>query len=194
MKIALINTKGGVGKTTAALLLAARMRLAGYHAVVDDRDPQSTATALAENLDVPISSVGELVFIDTAPRPDYRPTVAAAEEADVVVLVASPSPADVLTTMHSAAMLQRVRPHERVTCVLLNRVLAPTRLAREVDDLLGPRLPYRVLRSRLTRREAYQHALLHGLKSVGPALRAELSDIAFEILSLHAGIKADNVK
>ena len=47
MIISIVNTKGGVGKTTTSMMLARAAFKAGYSARVWDTDPQGSATVWA---------------------------------------------------------------------------------------------------------------------------------------------------
>ena len=47
MKIALANAKGGCGKTSSSMFLAAAAQRDGYSVEVWDTDPQATATSWA---------------------------------------------------------------------------------------------------------------------------------------------------
>lgn len=182
MKIAFVNGKGGVGKTTAAIMLAATLREAGHKVWIDDRDPQGSATLLAPNLGLPLEC-GEdatVMIIDTAPRLDHSPTLAAMEEADIVVLVCSPSPADLGTTVKTAAIVSQHR--KGPTVILLNSVVKNTRLARNVTDL---NLPFPTLANVITRRQVYQVATLQGWPALSGEAREELFKSALEIISVH---------
>lgn len=48
MRIAFAHTKGGVGKTTASIMLAAAVEKRGIPVVVYDADPQASASRWAE--------------------------------------------------------------------------------------------------------------------------------------------------
>ena len=48
MRIAFAHTKGGVGKTTASIMLAAAVEKRGVPVVVYDADPQASASRWAE--------------------------------------------------------------------------------------------------------------------------------------------------
>ena len=52
LTVALINGKGGVGKTTVSLLLA--LRQVGRDGVLLDRDSRKCATTFAENMGLPV--------------------------------------------------------------------------------------------------------------------------------------------
>src|SRR3954462_9197963 len=118
MQIAFVNGKGGVGKSTAALMVAATLRDAGHDACIDDRDPQQSAAILAPNLEIPLGLSAGIIIVDTAPRLDHEPTLNAMRDADIVVLVSSPSPADLSTTARTAAILQEIRPAGRPCRIL----------------------------------------------------------------------------
>ena len=46
-RIAFVNGKGGVGKTTCATLIAAALKDAGLAVSIEDRDPQGSASTAA---------------------------------------------------------------------------------------------------------------------------------------------------
>ncbi len=81
LTIALINGKGGVGKTTVSLLLALALRQVCRDVVLLDRDPQKSATTFAENMGLPVVDVppadGPLVIIDTPPNIHHPDTLSA---------------------------------------------------------------------------------------------------------------------
>ncbi len=75
-RIAIINQKGGVGKTTTAVNLAAALARAGQHVCVLDLDPQAHATTHLGAL--PDGSVPSMydVLIDSRPLAEVRRPVA----------------------------------------------------------------------------------------------------------------------
>ena len=182
MKVAFVNGKGGVGKTTAAIMIAATLREAGHKVWIDDRDPQGSATLLAPNLGLSLGRAEEstVMIIDTAPRLDHTPTIAAIQEADIVVLVCSPSPADLGTTVQTASIVSKYR--NGPTVILLNSVVKNTRLARNVTDL---NLPFPTLANVITRRQVYQIATLQGWVALTSEAREELFRAALEIVSAY---------
>lgn len=108
--ITIVNAKGGVGKTTTAIYLAAAAAADGHSVEVLDLDPQQSAMdwaagaeAAGEPLPFPVSAAEghelkhrksrvEYTIIDTPP---IIPSVidAAVDAADYVVLVTTPEPA-----------------------------------------------------------------------------------------------------
>lgn len=187
MQITIANGKGGAGKTTVSLLLAAALREAGHRVAVTDCDPQGTACILAPHLGLTVVRPGiqtdaAVLLVDTAPRLDHPPTLEAYAAADVVVLVTTPSPADLGATAATAAVLRQQRG-ERKTVVLLNSVVARTRLARTVADMHS-QLPFRTLTHTLARRQCYQLATVEGWGALNAEAREELFGVALEILGL----------
>ena len=110
--LALISQKGGSGKTTLALALAAAHELAGGQAAVIDLDPQGSATVwgrlregvppvviaahpprLARLVEAAADAGASLVVIDTAPR-EAGGAAEAARLADLVMIPCRPSTID----------------------------------------------------------------------------------------------------
>lgn len=122
LKIAVVNTKGGVGKTTTAIYLAAVASDRGLSVELLDADPQGSATSWAEiaaegESPLPFSvtpankitfsrpSVDDLTVIDTPPGAADI-IQAAIDAADVVVVPTAPSGLDlqrVWPTLEAAA-------------------------------------------------------------------------------------------
>src|SRR6187551_953378 len=109
MIITLCNQKGGAGKTTLTLLLAMALEDVGRRVAVIDRDPQATSGRAIANLNANGLSKIEVVnspqdhdvtFIDTAPRLDDS-LGRSISESSRVILVSSPSPADLWSTQES---------------------------------------------------------------------------------------------
>ena len=110
--LALISQKGGSGKTTLALALAAAHELAGGQAAVIDLDPQGSATVwgrlregvppvviaahpprLARVVEAAADAGASLAVIDTAPR-EAGGAAEAARLADLVMIPCRPSAID----------------------------------------------------------------------------------------------------
>lgn len=125
--IAIISQKGGAGKTTLALHLAAAAQATGRVALVVDTDPQATASQWAswrqdtppEVIDSPpprlaakvaaaLGQGADLVVIDTPPHADSAAR-AAAEVADLVLIPCRPSAFDLAAIQTSAKLVQLLR-------------------------------------------------------------------------------------
>ena len=122
MKIAVVNTKGGVGKTTTAVYLATVAASQGKSTELLDADPQGSATSWSDiaaeegvPLPFPVTPANkitlgrtgqrELTVIDTPPGA-ADVILAAIDAADVVVVPTAPSGLDlqrVWPTLEAAA-------------------------------------------------------------------------------------------
>ena len=125
--IAIISQKGGAGKTTLALHLAAAAHDAGRIALVIDTDPQATASQWAawrqdappEVIDSPPPRLAakieqargqgaDFVVIDTPPHADSAAR-AAVEVADLVLIPCRPSAFDLAAIQTTAKLVQLLR-------------------------------------------------------------------------------------
>lgn len=124
--VAVISQKGGAGKTTLALHLAAAAQAAGVVTLVLDADPQATASTwstwregrepevidcaspplLAKKLDQAAQLGAELAIIDTPPHADSM-SAAACRAADLILVPCRPRGFD-LAAVQATADLVRV--------------------------------------------------------------------------------------
>ena len=124
--------KGGVGKSTLTMNTAAVLTDRGYRVLVMDADPQQTASEWANSAPPgnPFPAVivrnareGRLgddlrafakdydfVLVDTAPREDNNPALAAAMAvADIVLVPLAPSPADIRPARRTAIAIKEAQ-------------------------------------------------------------------------------------
>lgn len=125
--VAIISQKGGAGKTTLALHLAAAAQDAGRVSLVIDTDPQATASQWAawrqdkppEVIDSPPPRLAakaqqardqgaEFIVIDTPPHADSAAR-AAVEAADLVLIPCRPSAFDLSAIQTTAKLVQLLR-------------------------------------------------------------------------------------
>jgi chromosome partitioning protein len=208
MIVALLNQKGGVGKTTLALHLAGAWAAGGQRAVVVDADPQGSALdwsqARAEasvprlfgvvglaretlHREVPeIARGADHVVIDGPPRVAALAR-SALLAADLVLIPVQPSVLDGWASAEMLRLLEEARifrPGLRARFVL-NRCAARTVIARETGEALARSEPS-VLASRIGQRVAYPEAAAQGrlafeLDPQGPAA-VEIAALAAEVL------------
>ena len=194
MLITLCNQKGGAGKTTLTLLLAMALEDSGRKVAIIDRDPQQTASRSINILrqsnytKIEIAQSGDgydATFIDTAPRLDD--TLAAAIKAsNRVVVVSSPSPADLWSTQQSRKFVEtHLKPGVK-TAVLFNSVVRSARISRDDSELenLSKQVGLNALKNSITRRQAYQYAILQGWGVLKPVEKFEIMHAALEISTM----------
>jgi chromosome partitioning protein len=186
MTIVFCNGKGGAGKTTLSILLGCALTDAGRKVGLIDRDPQRTATRWVRETKpaLAVAVPGEkydATIIDTPPRLDSTNLRQSLEEADRVILVSSPSPADLWTSQDTANLIKAHYRGEKAA-VLFNQVQKQTVLARELP-LVGERIGLPALSRSVGRRQAYQHAMLMGWSALDAGAREEILQVALEIIT-----------
>lgn len=180
-RIAFVNGKGGVGKTTCSMLFAAALQDANQSVSIDDRDPQQSATNAAGIFGIPVGQHGAIVIVDTAPAITHPATIEAIQTADVVVLVTTPSPLDLATTAATAKLIQTERT--RPTRLLFNLVQTNNRFFEGLTEI-AKEIPFPAFKHFLIRRTAYQTTQLYGWRALPPLHRAEVFKIATELANL----------
>jgi chromosome partitioning protein len=175
--IAIISQKGGAGKTTLALHLAAAAQDAGAVSLIIDTDPQATASQWAawrqdappEVIDSPPPRLAakieaakvqgaQVIIIDTPPHADSAAR-AAVEVADLVLIPCRPSAFDLSAIQTSAKLVQLLRKPAFVVFTA-GPPNAP-RIYHEAGELVTEfgTLPCPML---LPDRAAYRHASAEG--------------------------------
>ena len=171
--IAVLNQKGGAGKTTIATRLARALQLDGADVLLVDSDPQGSARDWAAvREDQPLTVVGidrptidrdlknvarkDFVVIDGAPQASDL-AVSAIKAADFILIPVQPSPYDIWAT---ADLVELVKQRIEVTdgrlqaAFVVSRAIKGTKIGAEVAEALaGYELP--VLESRITQRVSY---------------------------------------
>lgn len=203
--IAVLNQKGGAGKTTIATHLARALQIGGADVLLVDSDPQGSARDWAAvREDQPLTVVGidrptidrdvknvarkvDYVVIDGAPQAADL-AVSAIKAADFVLIPVQPSPYDIWATADLVELVQQrieVTDGRLQAAFVVSRAIKGTKMGAEVAEALaGYGLP--VLDSRITQRVSYPGTAATGTT----VLDAEPgSDAAAEVLALATELK-----
>jgi chromosome partitioning protein len=185
MNITLLAKKGGVGKSTLSLLLYEAFRQAGKSVSIHDWDAQGTSSKALELIlgpGVPASSSKtDIVIYDTPPSLEHNATATAVRAADIVLVVTSPSPADIWEADDAVRFVKAKNSSAKIR-VIFNKVRKATVLGRLVDES-AKQLSVPVLSVTLSARECYQHAVAQGWKALDGAARQEVLQLIVALLS-----------
>ena len=202
--IAVLNQKGGSGKTTIATHLARALQLDGADVLLVDSDPQGSARDWAAvREDQPLTVVGidrptierdlknvarkDFVVIDGAPQAADL-AVSAIKAAHFVLIPVQPSPYDIWAT---ADLVELVKQRIEITdgklqaAFVVSRAIKGTRIGAEINEALNG-YGLSVLESRITQRVSYPGTAAAGTTVLDsdPA-----GDAAAEVRALTAEIK-----
>ena len=186
MNITFLAKKGGVGKTTVSLLFYEALRQAGKSVSLHDWDAQGTlskALAFIGGQKPDVTRKADFVIYDTPPSLEHTATATAVRNADLAIVVTSPSPADIWEA-EEAVKFVKARNSKATVRIVFNKFRSGTVLGRLVEDsakeVSAPALPVR-----LTLRECYVHALAQGWKALDPAAREEVLQFTVALLSVN---------
>lgn len=203
--IAVLNQKGGSGKTTIATHLARALQLDGADVLLVDSDPQgSTRDWAAMREDQSLAVVGidrptierdikhiakkDFVVIDGAPQAADL-AVSAIKAADFILIPVQPSPYDIWATADLVDLVQQrieLTDGKLKAAFVVSRAIAGTKIGADVAEALsGYELP--VLDSRIMQRVIYPTTAASGTTVMDAEPN---SSAAQEIQALAAEIKA----
>ncbi len=211
--IAVVNQKGGAGKTTLAMLLAGSLAERGKRVLVADADAQNTAVHWAgmgtgfpaEVQDVSgeesklhkalrkLTDAFDYIVIDSPPAATAPVTASALRAAHLALVPVIPSPLDLWASVRirEAIVLARHKNPQLEARLVVNQMQPNTLLAREVLGML-PEFGIPLLAANLKSRTAYRQCAalggsIHSLGSRAALAVMEVDALRREVEELLRG-------
>lgn len=211
--IAVVNQKGGSGKTTISMQLAGAIARRGNRVLVVDADPQGTATRWAasaeDNSPFPASVVGlsaasakvhrevkklvadyDCIIIDCPPAADSSVPQSALLIADLALVPIIPSPLDMWAAVGIRQVIVNVSDINETlqSRLVLNQCQPNTTLAQETLEVL-PEFGIELAKAQVRHRQVYRQSAVfgqtvHNFGSKASAAIEEIEDLTNEILGI----------
>jgi chromosome partitioning protein len=193
--IAVLNQKGGAGKTTIATNLAHALQLDGHKVILVDSDPQGSARdwnaasdgALVKVIGMDRSTLAkdilavvdnhDFIIIDGAPQiADLA--IAAIKCADMILIPVQPSPYDIWACEDLVEIIkarQEITDGKPKAAFVISRVIKNTQLGKEIREALeGYELP--VFKNFTTQRVIYAKSASTGSTVLSSEMKEEASN------------------
>jgi len=203
--IALVGNKGGAGKTTLCVNLAATLATS-HDTVILDSDPQrsslqwrviaedeATLTVVDAVDDLPSqidrhTDGNRYLVLDCPPSVQAVQTRQALERCDIALIPVQPSPLDLWATVHIEQEIERARQRNPGLrpFIVVNQLEPRTRLSRLVRTALAE-LSVPAAETAIRRRVSYRNAFLEGRSVIdlgrrGADARDEIQQLINEVL------------
>jgi len=136
MNICVIARKGGVGKSTASLLIAEALRQTGKRVAIHDWDDQGTSSRSSKIAGRELAETNkeyDFILYDTPPNLDHLSTATAVRHANVVLVLTTPNAADLWEAKDAADFAMQANS-KAIIRVLINKVKKGTLVARSLED------------------------------------------------------------
>ena len=204
MIIGVLNQKGGVGKTTVSVNLAAAFAKSGRRVLLVDADPQGSALAWSSlrqadplfpvigmakatlHRELPELARGyDIAVIDGAPRVNELAR-AAMLASDLVLIPVQPSPYDVWATAETVRLVREAQQYRaRIKAAfLINRRISNTAIGRDAAAALAEFDDIPVLDQALGQRVVYAESAARGLSVIEAAPSSEAAQELARLASL----------
>ena len=209
MIIGVLSQKGGVGKTTVALNLAAAIATSGSRVLVVDADPQGSALAWSSAREAeplfPVVGMAKptlhrelpnlaanyhFIVIDGAPRVNdlARSAILAS---NLVLIPVQPSPYDIWASSETVRLIREARQINAAleAAFLINRKIARSAIGRDAAAALARFEDIPVLEVHLSQRILYAESAAKGLTVVEVAPQGEAAREFRALAKLACGAK-----
>ena len=187
--IAIVGNKGGAGKTTLSVNLAAGISQQSSIAVID-ADPQGSSLqwrAIAgDNVHFPVyaptfslkqqaqsyAKQNDYVLIDCPPSVQAPQTISVLEFADIALIPVQPSPIDLWATVHIEKAISEAKEtnSELSALLVINQLESRTTLSKLVREVLDE-IALPVANTAIRRRAIYRNSALEGKSVFGVGKR-----------------------